>query len=100
MPQKLAANGYTHLLVRRRTRRQTMVRRRTAPLDGLRVAAHFDDGQVFAVTASPPAIYTATMTGFFPREHERGMDVAVDGEDAVWTIVNTRDAADRRDSRH
>ena len=73
LSQKLAANGYTHLLVRRDTADGQWFADHPAP-DGLRVAARFDDGQVFAVTARTPAIYTATMTGFFPREH-----------DAEWT---------------
>ena len=57
--------------------------------DGLRVAARFDDGQVFAVTAQTPAIYTATMTGFFPREHDAEWTWRWMGADAAWTIVNT-----------
>ena len=57
--------------------------------DGLRVAARFDDGQVFAVTARTPAIYTAAMTGFFPREHDAEWSWRWMGADAAWTIVNT-----------
>ena len=67
--------------------------------DGLRVAASFDDGQVFAVTAPTPAIYTATMTGFFPREHDAEWSWRWMGADAAWTIVNTSAQADRRHPR-
>jgi hypothetical protein len=88
LPQKLAANGYTHLLVRHDTADGQSFADHPAP-DGLRVAARFDDGQVFAVTAQTPAIYTATMTGFFPREHDAEWAWRWMGADAAWTIVNT-----------
>lgn len=88
LSQKLAANGYTHLLVRRDTADGQWFTDHPAP-DGLHVAARFDDGQVFAVTARTPAIYTATMTGFFPREHDAEWTWRWMGKDAVWTIVNT-----------
>jgi hypothetical protein len=89
LPQKLAANGYTHLLVRRDTADGHWFAERPA-VDGLRVAARFDAGQVFAVTERPPAIYTATMTGFLPREHDARWSWRWMGADAAWTIVNTR----------
>jgi hypothetical protein len=89
LPQKLAAMGYTHLLVRRRTGDRQWLEDHRA-LDGLRVAADFNDGQVFAVTANTPAIYTAAITGFFPREHTVEWTWRWMGKDAVWTIVNTR----------
>jgi hypothetical protein len=57
--------------------------------DGLRVAARLDDGEVLAVTARTPAIYTATMTRFFPREHDAAWTWRWMGADAAWTIVNT-----------
>jgi hypothetical protein len=88
LPRKLAANGYTHLLVRRDTADGQSFANHPAP-DGLRVAARFDDGQVFAVTAQQPAIYTATMTGFSPREHDAEWAWRWMGSDAAWTVVNT-----------
>ena len=88
LSQKLAATGYTHLLVRRDTADGQWFAEHPAP-DGLRVAANFDDGQVFAVTARTPAIFTATMTGFFPREHDAEWTWRWMGKDAAWTIVNT-----------
>ncbi len=36
-----------------------------------------------------PAIYTAAMTGFFPREHDAEWSWRWMGADAAWTIVNT-----------
>jgi hypothetical protein len=88
LSQKLAATWYTHLLVRRRTADRHWLADHL-PLDGLHVAANFDDGRVFAVVARAPAIYTATMTGFFPREHDAEWTWRWMGEDAAWTIVNT-----------
>jgi hypothetical protein len=88
LSRKLAANGYTHLLVRRDTAGGQWLADHPAP-DGLRVAARFDDGQVFAVTAQRPAIYTATMTGFFPREHDAVWAWRWMGANATWTIVNS-----------
>lgn len=54
LSQKLAANGYTHLLVRHNTAQGQSFADFPAR-DGLRVAARFEDGQVFAVTAQAPA---------------------------------------------
>jgi hypothetical protein len=88
LSRKLAATGYTHLLVRRHTADGQWFAAHPAP-DGLHVAANLDDGQVFAVVARAPAIYTATMTRFFPREHDAEWTWRWMGKDAAWTIVNT-----------
>ena len=87
LSQKLAAAGYTHLLVRRGRPDERWSALAPTP-DGLRVEARFDDGEVFAVTAPPPAVYTAGMTAFFPREHDGGMTWRWMGPAASWTIVN------------
>ena len=55
LSQKLAANGYTHLLVRRDTADGPSLAEHAAR-DGLSVAARFADGQVFAVEAPTRAI--------------------------------------------
>jgi hypothetical protein len=89
LPRKLAAVGYTHLLVRRDAAGEQWFAAHPA-LDGLRVAANFDDGQVFAVTARAPAVYTARMTGLHPREHDAEWTWRWMGKGAAWTIVNTR----------
>jgi hypothetical protein len=87
LPQKLAANGYTHLLVRRDSAGGPSLADRLAS-DRLRVAARFDDGEVFAVMAETPAIYTAALTGFFPTERDAEWSWRWMGTDASWTIVN------------
>jgi hypothetical protein len=88
LAQKLAANGYTHLIVRRGTP-ESQVFDDHAPPDGLRVAARFADGRVFAVTEQAPAIYTSAMTGFFSRERAGAYSWRWMSADGAWTIVNT-----------
>jgi hypothetical protein len=62
----------------------------TGPLpDGLRIAAEFDDARVLAVTERPPALYTAAMTGFSPREYDRDRSWRWMSADAQWTLENT-----------
>ncbi len=85
--RKLAAMGYTHLLVRRRTAPDHWFTEHPT-LDGFRVAADFADGRVFAVTAGTPALFTATMRGFYPREHDTEWTWRWMGKDATWTIVS------------
>jgi hypothetical protein len=86
--EKLAATGYTHLLVRRDTADGQWFAEHPVP-DGLRDAADFDDGWVFAVTAHTPAIYTAAMTGTFSREYDAEWSWRWMGADAAWTVVST-----------
>ena len=88
LPQKLAANGYTHLIVRRGIP-DSLRFDDHAPPGGLRVAARFPDGRVFAVTESAPVVYTAAMTGFYAREHDGARSWRWMGADAAWTVVNT-----------
>ena len=85
--QRLVANGYTHLLVRRDSPNGRSLADHVASVR-LRVAARFDDGEVFAVTAETPSIYTAALTGFFPREHDAEWSWRWMGTDAAWTIAN------------
>ncbi len=84
---KLAAGGYTHMLVRRDTAEGGGFARHAA--EGFRVAADLEDGQVLAVTATQPPIYTAAMPGFFPREHNASDTWRWMANDAAWSIMNT-----------
>jgi hypothetical protein len=88
LPQKLAANGYTHLIVRRGTPVSRLFDEHALP-EGLNLSARFADGRVFRVTAPRPSIYTATMGGFFPREYDGSRSWRWMGANAEWTIVNT-----------
>ncbi len=86
LPEKLAANGYTHLIERQPAGDAGPAR------EGLEIAARFDDGRVFTVIAKTPVIYTATMTGFHRRERDAGWAWRWMGGDGTWTIVNTSSA--------
>jgi hypothetical protein len=84
--RKLAAEGYTHLI-----RRGPAGDRgpRSAANDGLLVAASFPDSEVLAVTSARPAIYTAAMTGFSPRERDRSWSWRWMGSTSAWTVRST-----------
>lgn len=88
LPDKLAANGFTHLIVRRGTP-ESQEFDDHAPPDGFSLAARFADGRVFAVTAGRPSLYTASMSGFFPREYDGSRSWRWMGAQGEWTIVNT-----------
>jgi hypothetical protein len=88
LPQKLAATGYTHLLVRRHSPEGRRFATRGRP-DGLELAAGLQDGDVFAVLVNRPAMYIAAMSGFFPREYNDDWTWRWMGGDAAWGIVNT-----------
>lgn len=83
---KLAATGHSHLLVRRGSWESGWLAQRTH--EGLRVAARFDDADLFEVTAVPAPIFTAEMTAFYPREHDEKMTWRWMGDEASWRIVN------------
>jgi hypothetical protein len=89
LPRKLAAAGFTHLIVRRGTPESQAFDDHALP-DGLRPAARFPDGRVFAVTGPAPAVYTASMTGVFAREYAGRRSWRWMAAKAEWTIVNTR----------
>ncbi len=84
LAQKLAAQGYTHVLMRRGVDKLLPGQRS----DGFQLAASFTDGEVFTVTAAPPTIYTTTMIGFSPREHGPDWSWQWMGAGASWTVVS------------
>lgn len=62
---KLAAAGYTHLLVRRASPEGRWLAGRRTP-EGLQAAAHFDDSAVYAVAALVPAVRIVSVGGMHP----------------------------------
>jgi hypothetical protein len=88
LPHKLAATGYTHLVVRRDTQERRWFANRPAP-DGLLRQARLRDGDVFGVAVEPPAVYTAAMRAFFVREHDRAWTWRWMATTAKWRVVNT-----------
>jgi hypothetical protein len=88
LARKLAAGGFTHLLVRRDSVQGRRLSGRPVP-DGLRPVVDHPDGRVFAVLVPPPAVYTASMRGFFPREFDAATTWRwMRASDASWTVVN------------
>jgi hypothetical protein len=88
LARKLAAAAFTHLLVRRDGVQGRRLSGRPLP-DGLRPVADRLDGRVFAVVVPPPAVYTASMRGFFPREFDDATTWRwMRSGDASWTVVN------------
>jgi len=85
---KLAAYGYTHLLVRR-----PVPRGRAAitpgPQTRLRLDYEAPDGMVLGIDEAKPTIYTAAMSGFSAREYNQEWSWRWMGESASWTVVNT-----------
>lgn len=86
--QKLAARGYTHLLVRGTAPPGPTVTQPRAR-EGLRIDYASTDGQVLGVAVPRPAFYTASMTGFSAREHDRHWSWRWMGSEAAWVVVNT-----------
>lgn len=84
LPAKLAALGYTHVLARR----GSWESRWLAEREGLAIAEHFDDADLLAVTAAPPAVYTASTTGLFAVEHREGTTWRWMGDHGSWRVVN------------
>jgi hypothetical protein len=85
---KLAAFGYTHVIVRRQSFEGGWFVNEPAP-DGLQPLVGFRDGQVFAITAPAPPLYTAGMTAFYPREHDARRGWRWMATEAAWTVVNS-----------
>jgi len=87
---RLSADGYTHVLIRRHTAEGFWFATKPAPA-GLQMTARFRDSEVFAVTERAPAVYTARMTGFYAREYDESRTWRWMGTDASWGIVNRGD---------
>ncbi len=85
--EKLAAAGYTHLLVRADSPANRWLLDHPVPA-GLQRLAGTPDGTVFAVTAPAPAVYTETLSGFSRRELNAAWTWRWMGGDSSWTINN------------
>jgi hypothetical protein len=83
---KLAVFGITHLLVRPDGVPADWLAAH-AP-DGTRPFGAFSDATLFAVTASPPAVYVGELQGFFDREYRADDTWRWMGKQATITLVN------------
>ncbi|MEX2273854.1 MAG: hypothetical protein WD690_20485 [Vicinamibacterales bacterium] len=84
---QLAGAGYTHLIVRRESA-DAPPRGRSGVPDGLQLAAHFDDSNVYAIAALKPQVETVSMTAFHPREQDGTWSWRWIGTAGSWTIAN------------
>jgi hypothetical protein len=87
LADKLAAAGYTYLIVRRQTPDDRWFEEQ-AMIGGLELAEGFSDGRVFSVVRKTPSLYTAQMTAFYPRERNDTWAWRWMGPTASWTVVN------------
>lgn len=85
---RLAAGGYTHVIVRRGTPDARWIRTAGLPA-GLTSAARFKDGQVFTASAAAATVYTARVNGFYPREYDNERTWLWMGAAATWDVMNT-----------
>ena len=88
LPARLAAAGFSHLVVRHDTWESRRIAERTA--DGLRLQARFEDADLLAIGATPPAVYTAETAAFSFLEHDGNRTWRWMGADATWRVINTR----------
>ena len=82
---RIAAAGFTHVLVRDAWQRQWLNAHGDA--EGFHAPARFADADVYAVTPSQPLVYTQQVSGFWPREHDGRTTWRWMGAEASWTIV-------------
>ena len=85
--EKLAAGGFTHLIVRDASDEGQWLRARRMP-DGWQRVARFADSDLYAVAAPAPAVHTVSMTRFYPREHDSDWLWRWMGPEAAWWIAN------------
>lgn len=90
--QKLAAQGYSHLLLRRGPA-STAWPAPATERSGFRLAASWADSAVYRVAESRPAVYTALMSGFSPREQNHEWSWRWMGAEAAWSVINSMGVA-------
>ncbi len=85
---KLAAAGYTHLLMRRTSPEGRWLARQSA-IAGFSPAVRFATADIFPVIAARPVVYTLQMNGFYPREYDQAWTWRWMTETASWRVRNT-----------
>lgn len=84
---KLAALGYTHVVVRRDSPDGRWLAGRPAPA-GLTRGPEFEDGGVLVVRAERPRAYVSGLVGFYPREYLGEDAWRWTGQTGALTLVN------------
>lgn len=85
---RLAAAGYTHLLMPRTSPEARWMARQPG-IVGFSPAVRFPTADVFPVIAPPPVVYTLQMVGFYPREYDQAWTWRWMTETASWRVRNT-----------
>ena len=86
LSQKLAAAGFTHLVVPAGSADAPAFAAGIPP--GFTAGARFPDGDVLAVSPSRPMVYTEAIVGVSPREYDRRRSWRWMVTDARWTVIN------------
>jgi hypothetical protein len=87
LPGKLAARGYSHLLLRSASAEERWFGERGLP-DGLAEERRFADSRVLRVTAAPDAVYVDLWRGFSWREYAGERSFRWLGPSGAWELVN------------
>ncbi len=87
LADKLAAGGYTHLLVRANAANASRLAHESLP-EGMQLGARFPDGAVLTITTAPPVAHTSLMTAFYPREYDGVWTWRWMAPGASWQVVN------------
>jgi hypothetical protein len=94
LPSKLAAQGFTHLLVRRASLDGDRLERRGLPA-GLRPVFADARARLFAVEAAPAEVYLELGTGFFRRQDHGDRNYRWMGQRGTLRLVNAANAPRR-----
>jgi hypothetical protein len=86
---KLAAMGYTHVVVRRDSPIGRWLAAGPAP-EGLARGPEFEDGWILEVRAGRPRVYVSALRGFYPREYEGPATWRWMGQTGTLQVVATR----------
>jgi hypothetical protein len=84
---KLAALGYTHVVVRRDSPAGKWMAGRPAP-EGLTRGPEFEDGWVLVVASEQPGAFVTGLLGFYPREYAGPMTWRWMGQSGSLKVVN------------
>ena len=87
LADKLAARGYTHVVVRRDSAAESWMAGRPAPA-GLAPGPEFGDARVLVVSAERPRTYVAGLGAFYPREYLAEASWRWMGQTGALTLVN------------
>jgi hypothetical protein len=89
--RKLAALGYTHVVVRQDSAAGRWMAGKPTP-EGLTRGPEFEDGRILVVAAEQPRAYVSGLAGFYPREYLGEATWRWMGQSGSLKVVNAADA--------